>query len=110
MVWSGIFISRHIELHIIRKGNLPAQKYANEMLRSHVELYSATVGDLFLLMRYNGRPYTAFTVENLIEAETIQRMERPACSSDINPIKHVWYTLGRCLTARPRPHVTVQDL
>ncbi|GFX84974.1 transposable element Tcb2 transposase [Trichonephila clavipes] len=46
----------------------------------------------------------------MLEAETIQRMEWPACSSDLNPIEHVWDMLGRRIAARPRPPATVRDL
>ncbi|GFW14941.1 hypothetical protein TNCV_4659021 [Trichonephila clavipes] len=42
----------------------------------------------------NVRPYRARLVENMLESETIQRMELPACSSDLNPIEHVWDILG----------------
>ncbi|GFV46836.1 hypothetical protein TNCV_1938591 [Trichonephila clavipes] len=43
-------------------------------------------------------------VENMLEAETIQRMEWPACSLTY---KHVWDMLRRC-TARPWPPATVE--
>ncbi|GFU34458.1 transposable element Tcb2 transposase [Trichonephila clavipes] len=49
-------------------------------------------------------------VENMLEAETIQRMEWPACSPHLNPIEHVWDMLGRRIAARPRPPATVRDL
>ncbi|GFX58358.1 transposable element Tcb2 transposase [Trichonephila clavipes] len=46
----------------------------------------------------------------MLEAETIQRMEWPTCSPDLNQIEHVWELLGRRIAARPRPPATVQDL
>ncbi|GFW38536.1 transposable element Tcb1 transposase [Trichonephila clavipes] len=53
---------------------------------------------------------TARLVENMLEAETIQRMEFPACSPDLNPIEHVWDMLRRRIAARPRPPATVRRL
>ncbi|GFU16594.1 transposable element Tcb2 transposase [Trichonephila clavipes] len=50
----------------------------------------------------NARPHTARLLENMLEAETIQRMEWPACSSDLNPIEHVRDMLRRCIAERTR--------
>ncbi len=45
----------------------------------------------------------------MLEAETIQRMEWPALSPDLNPIEHVWEMLGRRIAAQSRLPVTVRD-
>ncbi|GFV59064.1 hypothetical protein TNCV_1678061 [Trichonephila clavipes] len=41
----------------------------------------------------NARPHRARLVENMLEAETIQRMEWPACSPDLNPISMFFHCL-----------------
>ncbi|GFU17220.1 DDE_3 domain-containing protein [Trichonephila clavipes] len=57
--------------------------------------YAGAIGDSFVFQDDNTRPHRARLVENMLEAETIQRMECPACSPDLNPWEHVWDMLGR---------------
>ncbi|GFS88151.1 transposable element Tcb2 transposase [Trichonephila clavipes] len=110
MVWGGISIGGQTDLHIIRNGTLTGRRYADEILRPHVIPYAGAIGDFFVFQDDNARPHRICLVENMIEAETKQRMEWPACSHDLSPIEHVWDMLGRRIDARPRPPATVQDL
>ncbi|GFU14608.1 transposable element Tcb1 transposase [Trichonephila clavipes] len=111
MVWGGISIGGRTDLHIIRNGTLTGRRYADEiLLQPHVIPYAGAIGDSFVFQDANARPHRARLVENMLEAETIQRMEWPVCSPDLNPIEHVWDMLGRRIAARPRPPATVRDL
>ena len=51
------------------------RRYADEILRAHVIPYAAAIGDSFVFQDDNARPHTARLVENMLEVETIQRME-----------------------------------
>ncbi|GFV20030.1 hypothetical protein TNCV_1154311 [Trichonephila clavipes] len=75
MVWAGISISGRNDLHIIRHSNLTVYMYAEDILIHHVVPYVVTVGAIFLLMQNNTKLCTVLLMENLIEAEEMQRME-----------------------------------
>ncbi|GFV82712.1 transposable element Tcb2 transposase [Trichonephila clavipes] len=74
MVWGGISIGGRTDLHIIRNGTLTGRKYADEILRPYVIPYAVAIGDSFVFQDDNARPHRARLVENMLEAETIQRM------------------------------------
>ncbi|GFV69581.1 transposable element Tcb1 transposase [Trichonephila clavipes] len=64
----------------------------------------------FVFQDDNARSHRSRLVENMLEAETIQRMEWTACCPDLNPIEHVWDMFGRRIAARPRPNATFRGL
>ncbi|GFU42537.1 transposable element Tcb2 transposase [Trichonephila clavipes] len=107
MVWAGISIGGRTDLHIIRNGTLTGRRYADEILRPHVIPYTGAIGDSFVFQDDNALPHRVRLVENMPGAETIQRMEWPACFPDLNPIEHVCDMVGRRIAARPRPPATV---
>ncbi|GFX34192.1 transposable element Tcb2 transposase [Trichonephila clavipes] len=75
MVWGGISIGGRTDLHIIWNGTLTGRRYADEILRPHVIPYTGAIGDSIVFQDDNARPHRARLVENMLEAETIQRME-----------------------------------
>lgn len=50
---------------------LMAQRYADEILITHVVAYAAAIIDSFLLLYDNARPHTARFVGNILETEAI---------------------------------------
>ncbi|GFX32930.1 transposable element Tcb1 transposase [Trichonephila clavipes] len=48
----------------------------------------------------NARPHHANIVDECLQSDDITRMDWPAYSPDLNPIKHVWDMLGRRIAAR----------
>ncbi|GFV89519.1 transposable element Tcb2 transposase [Trichonephila clavipes] len=110
LVFGGISIDGRTDLYIIRDGPLTARRYRDEILRPIVVPYAAAIGDDFILMDDNCRPYRANLVEDFLFEEGIARMEWPACSPDMNPIEHVWDAIGRRVAGRQPPPQTLQEL
>ncbi|GFW01248.1 transposable element Tcb2 transposase [Trichonephila clavipes] len=59
LVYGGISIDGRTDLYIIRDGPLTARRYRDEILRPIVVPYTAAIGDDFILMDDNCRPYRA---------------------------------------------------
>ncbi|GFU18633.1 transposable element Tcb2 transposase, partial [Trichonephila clavipes] len=110
LVYGGISIDGRTDLYIIRDGPLTAHRYRDEILKPIVVPYIAAIGDDFILMDDNCRSHRANLVEDFLFEEGIVRIERPACSPDMNPIEHVWDALGRRVAGRQPPPQTLQEL
>ncbi|GFV67049.1 transposable element Tcb2 transposase [Trichonephila clavipes] len=110
LVYGDISIDGCTYLYIIRDGPLTARRYRDEILRPIVVPYAAAIGDDFILMDDNCRPHRANQEEDFLFEEGIVRMEWPACSTDMNPIEHVWDALGRRIAGRQISPQTLQEL
>ncbi|GFX10212.1 transposable element Tc1 transposase [Trichonephila clavipes] len=63
-----------------------------------------------IFMDDNALCHRTVAAEQLLESEDIERMDWPARSPDLNTIEHVGDFLGRRLTARTLPPVTIREL
>ncbi|GFX13106.1 transposable element Tcb2 transposase [Trichonephila clavipes] len=75
-----------------------------------IERDRGAMGLQFLFMDDNAPCHHTVAAEQLLESEDIERMDWPARSPDLNPLKHVWDFLGRLLAARTLPPVTIREL
>ncbi|GFY04762.1 transposable element Tcb2 transposase [Trichonephila clavipes] len=75
LVYGGISIELRTDLYIIRDGPLTARRCKDDILRPTVVPYAAAIGDDFILMDDNCRPYRANLVEDFLFEKGIIRME-----------------------------------
>ncbi|GFX59068.1 transposable element Tcb2 transposase [Trichonephila clavipes] len=110
LVWGGIMLGSHTDLHIFDAGSVNGTRYCNEILLPYVRLFRGAMGLQFLFMDDNAPCHRTVAAEQLLESEDIERMDWPAGCPDLNLIEHVWDFLGRRLAARTLPPVTIREL
>ncbi|GFU89175.1 transposable element Tcb2 transposase [Trichonephila clavipes] len=110
LVWGGIMLGSRTDLHIFDVGSVNGTRYCNEILLPYVRLFRGAMDLQILFMDDNAPCHRTVAAEQLLESEDIERMDWPARSPDLNPIEHVWDFLGRRLTARTLPPVTIREL
>ncbi|GFV40709.1 transposable element Tcb2 transposase [Trichonephila clavipes] len=103
-------LNERTEFHIFKRGSATGDRYREEVLLPHVRLFRGAIGPDFIFMDDNARPHRTLAVEELLDSEGITRMDCPAYSPDLNPIKHVWDALGRCIAARLHHPENTQQL
>lgn len=69
--------------------------------------YAADIGHFFLINHEDARLHSVQLVQNMLETETIHRMEWPSCFPVLNSIRHFSDTDGRCLAVRTMPLLAV---
>ncbi|GFX34374.1 transposable element Tcb1 transposase [Trichonephila clavipes] len=89
---------------------MTGHSYRYVVLEQHVRLFRGAMGAEFLFMDDNTRPHRANIADECLQSEDITRMDVPAYSRDLNPIKHVWDMLGGRIAAREPPPTCLLEL
>ena len=102
MVWAGISLGGHTDLHVFHGGNLTGVRYRGKVLDAYVRPLAAAIGDDFILMYDNAQPHRAVLAEDFLESQGLEGIEWPAQSPDLSLIEHVWNYFGRQVLLQDR--------
>ena len=111
MVWGDINAGFRSDL-IILNGTLTARHYIdvilNPMLLPLLRRRRQTQNLIF--QQDNARPHSARVTRDFLRQHSVNVMDSPAVSPDMNPIEQTWYELGRRVRERPNPPQNLREL
>jgi len=109
MVWGCISARDRSDLVIVPPPAMTSARYISAILQRQVLPLSQRRRN-FIFMQDNIRPHVSNLAQRFFERHNITLLHHPACSPDLNPIKHVWDEMGRRLRDRDVPPRNLEEL
>ena len=81
-------------LHVFATVTIMGQRYIDEVLLPQVHLFSGALEDKFVFLEDNATCHRTLSVQDCLDSEVIQRLTRPARSTDLSRTENVWEALG----------------
>ncbi|GFW29607.1 transposable element Tcb2 transposase [Trichonephila clavipes] len=107
IVWAGISLGGHTDLHVFQGGTLTGVRYRYEIFDPYVRPYAGAIGNDFILRVDNVRPVI---VEEYLHGLGLERREWPVQSLDLNPMEHLWDYLHIQVAALSPPPRSLGEL
>ena len=108
MIWVGISLNWRTAL-VIAPGNLNDRRYIDEILQPHVVPYLRQMSQNAIFQDDNARPNRARIVDNFLQLNGVQWLERPPMSPGLSCIEHLWDILCRAVNKHINQHTRLAD-
>ena len=107
VVWAGVTMNQRTRLCIV-DGNLNAQRSVDDILQPVVVPFHGRMNQGAVLQDDNAPLHRGRVVNEFARQFNIRRLDWPANSPYLNPIKHIWDELGRRVYRHNPPQTLVQ--
>nr|CAH7731328.1 unnamed protein product [Callosobruchus chinensis] len=107
--WKNVLFSDESRFGLV-PGTVTGAYYLQNIINAIFQPLRNEIGDQFIFMNDNARPYLTRAVQQALENGNIARLEWPTMSPDMNPIEHVRDYVSRPIFNRNNPPRRMQEL
>ena len=108
-VWASFHAGGKPDLVFLEE-TINQHRYRDILQQTLIPFARATFRDNFVFQDDNARPHRAHMIQDIIQANSIEHMEWPALSPDMNPIENLWAELTRQIDNLDQQPTSVAEL